>query len=134
MWCDIKRRTSNKKNLKYAGRGIRMYREWRESYDAFREYVCSLPNCPAGVLDQVGNGKTLKRSLDRVANDEGYEPGNLRWATAKQQARNRRSTVYVTLKVSLSEACELKGLNYKRMWQLMNRGHSFEDAVNKCTE
>jgi hypothetical protein len=41
---------------------------------------------------EIGRRPSLKHSLDRVDNDSGYVPGNLRWATAQEQSGNRRST------------------------------------------
>ena len=56
----------------YGGRGI----EWRfESYEQAYEL---LGPCPAG------------RTLDRINNNGHYEPGNVRWATWKQQFASRR--------------------------------------------
>jgi hypothetical protein len=46
-----------------------------------------------GFLDflaHVGKKPSLKHSLDRIDNNRGYEPGNVRWATAKEQMQNRR--------------------------------------------
>ena len=66
----------------YGARGISVCDEWMESFDAFYEYVSALPHFGE-------NG----RSLDRINNDGNYEPGNVRWATASEQMRNRRKHV-----------------------------------------
>lgn len=64
----------------YGGRGIRMCREWHPPGDpGFLRF-----------LEHVGPRPSAKHSLDRIDNDAGYEPGNVRWATWGQQIENRR--------------------------------------------
>jgi len=43
------------------------------------------------VLDNLGPRQAETYSLDRVDNNQGYKPGNLRWATRSEQARNKRA-------------------------------------------
>lgn len=81
-WAGMNKRCHNPNNHAYAnygGRGIEVCPEWRDSFEAF--------------LDHVGMKPSPKHSIDRINNDGNYEPGNVRWATAKQQANNRRTNV-----------------------------------------
>lgn len=60
----------------YGGRGITVCAEWATDFARF--------------LADVGPRPSMKHSLDRIDNARGYEPGNVRWATAVEQHRNRR--------------------------------------------
>lgn len=81
-WAGIKQRTGNPRAAgysNYGGRGIKMYQPWCESFIMFKNWIDkNLGPCPDGF------------SLDRIDNDKGYAPHNLRWASAKQQVDNRR--------------------------------------------
>lgn len=78
--------------MNYGGRGITVCERWL-SYEAF--------------LADVGERPTAKHTLDRYPNNDGhYEPGNVRWATRKEQARNRRSARMVTIDGETRSAIE----------------------------
>lgn len=98
----------------YQSRGISVCLRWRSSFAAF--------------LDDVGRRPSPNHSLDRIDNDRGYEPGNVRWATQTEQMRNVRYNRIVDAfgqRMTLAEAVERSGLRYntvlyrlKRKWPL----------------
>jgi hypothetical protein len=79
-WLNMKDRCSNPNNIRwdyYGGRGIKVCKRWRQSFEAF--------------FADVGPAPSPAHSLDRYPDMNGnYEPNNVRWATASQQAHNRR--------------------------------------------
>jgi len=83
-WKDIKKRCLNK-NFKafhtWGGRGIEICKEWQDSFIDFYNHIGKPPE-PSHLY-----------SVDRINNNGNYEPGNVRWATKKQQAQNRRCCV-----------------------------------------
>ena len=84
VWKTMRQRCTNpnRRNFKnYGGRGICVCEEW-DSYEAFYDHVSQLPH-----FGEPGY------SIDRINNDGNYEPGNVRWATASEQQRNKRRKV-----------------------------------------
>ena len=83
IWRSMRQRCVNPNDPrypKYGARGIKVCARW----DSFQDFVDDVGTRPSGV----GKGGRALYSLDRINNDGDYEPGNVRWATAKEQARN----------------------------------------------
>jgi hypothetical protein len=87
VWINFNRRCLDPNDpsfSSYGGRGIGVAPEWRwikgnkthnhKAFHAFLAYVGERPP---------------RMSLDRINNNLGYEPGNVRWATPRQQSNNR---------------------------------------------
>ena len=70
----------------HGARGIEVCARWRESFAAFLEDVGERP---AG---RFMSGMPMY-TLDRIDVNGNYEPGNVRWATAKEQRANQRKKV-----------------------------------------
>lgn len=93
----------------YGGRGIRVCDRWKD-FTAFYE---DMGDRPKGT------------TLGRINNDGDYEPGNCRWETHVQQARNKRNTRKVShqgLDLTLAEWSERTGIKYCTLWSRWRRG------------
>lgn len=81
-WCLIKSRCHNKNHprfLEWGGRGIVVCEKWRDNFLEFYK--------------DMGKKPTPKHSIDRINNDDGYNPHNCRWASPEEQASNRKGFV-----------------------------------------
>ncbi len=74
----------------YGGRGIRVCKEWRDSFETFLAHLKTL--LPADATD-IPRGM----SLERKDNDGPYNSHNVILATATEQARNKRTAVWITI-------------------------------------
>lgn len=84
IWLMMNVRCTDERHVAYAnygGRGIRVHPTFSKG-------------APSGFetfLLHVGPAPSRTHTLDRIDNDKGYEPGNLRWATPKEQRANQRT-------------------------------------------
>lgn len=122
IWAGMLDRCGNENNTSYSdygGRGIAVCPEWQVSFAAFFAYVGPRP--------------TPEHSIDRYPDTNGnYEPGNVRWATDAEQARNRRSTRLIThdgVTLCLSDWAERLGLDRATLHERLAHGEPLELAL-----
>lgn len=87
---------------RYGGRGISVHPEWM----VFDRFLTDMGECPAGL------------TLERIDNDGDYKPGNCRWGTRPEQARNRSMTRWVLLDgetLCFTDAAARLGVSEKTM-------------------
>lgn len=121
-WGSMKARclNPNAPNYKnYGGRGIKICDEWQNDFQAFYDYVSQ--------LEHYGEkGYTL----DRINVNGNYEPNNLRWATAKEQRRNRRDNhivEYKGVKMCLTDAAIKSGINKCTLLARVKKGDTGDE-------
>lgn len=85
VWNGIKQRCKNPKSdvyRFYGGKGVTICDEWNEDFVVFYNWA-------------INNGWQLGLTIDRVCNNDGYNPNNCRIATMAQQCRNKSYNVYL---------------------------------------
>lgn len=102
----------------YGGRGIAVCPEWREDFDRF--------------LEDMGPAPTPTHTIERKDNDAGYSKGNCKWATWKEQAQNRRTTINIVhagRTLSMAAWAELKKMDRRILFKRLKAGWDVAAAI-----
>lgn len=122
VWTSLRNRCSNPRHhawKDYGGRGITVCERWQHSFEAF--------------LGDMGPRPTAAHQIDRIDNDGPYSKDNCRWATVREQARNRRSCVYLEYGGKLltqSEWSEITGIAVSTLISRRDRGWTTTETLS----
>jgi hypothetical protein len=100
----------------YGGRGIKVCDAWAD----FAVFLADIGPRPEGY------------TLDRIDVNGGYSPKNCRWASATQQANNKRSNRTIEMdgvEKTLQQWCSEYGQAHSKVRYRLSRGMSLEDAL-----
>lgn len=131
IWASMRKRVHNpncKAYKNYGGRGIEICQEWDDDTNGFVNFWKWAQN----------NGYSDELTLDRIDVNGDYSPGNCRWTTRIEQARNTRKNLMLTYKGEtkcLKEWSEILGINYGTLQSRICRDKwsvekAFETPVN----
>jgi len=120
-WNSMKQRCLNPNAPNYylyGGRNIAVCKRWL-SFENF--------------FEDMGKRPSRNHSIDRWPNNDGnYEPGNCRWATAKEQNRNKRGVTLVEIdgkNMAISEAAEIYGIKPSLVYDRLRLGWDIMEAL-----
>jgi|HubBroStandDraft_5_1064220.scaffolds.fasta_scaffold70592_3 hypothetical protein len=111
-------RPSHKAYKTYGARRVTVCSLWRRSFKAF--------------FAHIGPRPSVHHSVDRIKNRLGYQPGNVKWSTRVEQARNTNRNRFFTIggvTRTAVEWAEVKGINYSTLMNRIWKGKTPEEAV-----
>jgi len=122
IWLGIKKRCTDPNSVGfrlYGGRGIRLYKKWLHDFPAYLAYT--------------GRRPSPLHSIDRWPNPNGhYEPGNVRWATPREQANNSSRNHHLTYDgqtLTVAEWATELGMHYTTLMYRIRVGWTIADAL-----
>lgn len=119
IWSNMKARCNNSNHPQYSnygGRGIAIHQSWNDSFIEFREWANR-------------NSYDDSLSIDRINNEDGYNPDNCRWTCSKTQNNNKRSNIIID-DTTLTLKCEELGVDPRLIQARMREQEmSFDEAI-----
>jgi len=121
IWAGILTRCLNPDSTMYylyGAMGVTVAPEWQRSFLAFYR--------------DVGDAPSTAHSIDRIDSSRGYFPGNVRWATPRQQSRNSARNTMINFGgklVCLAEAQDITGIPWSTIRGRLRRGWTEELAA-----
>ena len=126
IWQGMKSRCYNPNDARYAnygGRGIMICQAWQNDFLAFYNWA-------------IAHGYSDTLTIDRIDNDRGYSPENCRFASNKDQCRNRSTNINIRIgnaTKTLTEWCEIFKLDYKTVHARFYRNNAISlSDLFKC--
>lgn len=122
-WRNMLARCFNEKHESYKDygrRGITVCLRWQGS-GGFQRFI-----------DDLGVRPDPRLELDRIDNEKGYEPGNVRWATRITQNRNTRASRLISIDgetLCLAAWSERYGIDRRTIGGRLRSGWSAKEAV-----
>lgn len=102
----------------YYNRGIGISEDWM----SFENFYADMGEIPEGM------------TIERIDNDKGYCKENCRWATPKEQNRNKRDTIFITFKdetLSLPDWADRINIKTESLYSRYRRGWSVERMLTQ---
>lgn len=121
-WFAMKARCTDPDHVAYrwyGARGITVCPQWRDSFAAF--------------LRDVGPPPSRQHTIDRIDNDRGYEPSNVRWAVRATQMRNTRANHWLEFnneRLVIHDWARRIGISPATLYQRLQRGWPLEHALS----
>ena len=119
IWGNMKDRCYNKKSKEYKNygdRGIKVCNRWMKFENFYKD---------------MGK-KPVKKSLDRINNNNNYKPNNCRWATRKEQNNNKRNNYLLTFNnktMTIAEWSDKLDINYSTLRGRLKLGWSAKKTL-----
>lgn len=128
IWCNIKGRCYNEKNIGYylyGGRGVKMCDEWKNDFKPFYDWC-------------IKNGWRKGLEIDKDIKSEGklskiYSPEYCSIVTPLENSRSKRTTKFVVYNgdnISIQELGERFNISYKLMWKRFKKGWDIEKLIS----
>lgn len=119
-WTSMRARCSPSydKSEYYYEKGIKVCEKWDNDFQAF--------------LIDMGRKPSPSHTIDRIDVNKDYEPSNCRWATSKEQQRNKTNTIWVLykgVKTSMADVIEGTMIGHKQAALMARNGATGEEII-----